>query len=88
MQIVVSDKLPLAEAIEKVNKLAQERQATAAPVGSPETQPGLGAPGMGMEQPGSLPPATAGPTAGPDATGGGAPAAPPELEALLAQLGA
>jgi hypothetical protein len=88
MQIVVSDKLPLAEAIEKVNKLAQERQATAAPVGSPETQPGLGAPGMGMEQPGSLPPATAGPTAGPAATGGGAPAAPPELEALLAQLGA
>lgn len=88
MQIVVSDKLPLAEAIEKVNKMAQERQATPAPVGSPETQPGLGAPGMGMEQPGSLPPATAGPTAGPEATGGGAPAAPPELEALLAQLGA
>ena len=88
MNIVLTDKLPLAEAIEKVNKMAQERQATAAPVGSPETQPGLGAPGMGMEQPGSLPPATAGPTAGPAATGGGAPAAPPELEALLAQLGA
>ena len=88
MNIVLTDKLPLAEAIEKVNKMAQERQATAAPVGSPETQPGLGAPGMGMEQPGSLPPATAGPTAGPAATGG-APAAPaPDLEALLAQLGA
>jgi hypothetical protein len=86
MQIVLTDKLPLAEAIEKVNKLAQERQATAAPMGSPETQPGLGAPGMGMEQPGSLPPATAGPTAGPDATGGGAPA--PDLQSLLAQLGA
>jgi len=86
MQIVVSDKLPLAEAIEKVNKMAQERQATAAPMGSPETQPGLSAPGMGMEQPGSLPPATAGPTAGPAATGGGAPA--PDLKSLLAQLGA
>jgi hypothetical protein len=86
MSIVVSDKLPLAEAIEKVNKMAQERQATAAPMGSPETQPGLGAPGMGMEQPGSLPPATEGPTAGPAATGGGAPA--PDLQSLLAQLGA
>jgi hypothetical protein len=86
MQIVVSDKLPLAEAIEKVNKMAQERQATAAPMGSPETQPGLSAPGMGMEQPGSLPPATAGPTAGPAATSGGTPA--PDLKSLLAQLGA
>jgi hypothetical protein len=88
MSIVISDKLPLAEAIEKVNKMAQERQATAAPMGSPETQPGLSAPGMGMEQPGSLPPAMAGPTSGPDATGGGAAAPTPDLEALLAQLGA
>lgn len=88
MNLILTDKLPLAEAIEKVNKLAQERQATAAPIGSPQTQPGLGAPGMGMEQPGSLPPATTGPTAGPDATGG-APAAPaPDLQSLLAQLGA
>jgi hypothetical protein len=39
-----------------------------------------------MEQPGSLPPATTGPTAGPDATNGGAPT--PDLQALLAQLGA
>lgn len=88
MNIVLTDKLPLAEAIEKVNKMAQERQATAAPMGSPETQPGLGAPGMGMEQPGSLPPATEGPTAGPAATGGAAPAGPPDLQSLLAQLGA
>jgi hypothetical protein len=36
-----------------------------------------------MEQPGSLPPAQAGPTAGP---AGSAPA--PDLQALLAQLGA
>jgi hypothetical protein len=49
----------------------------------------LGAPGMGMEQPGSLPPATEGPTAGPAATGGGAPqTGPPDLQSLLAQLGA
>jgi len=91
MNIVISDKLPLAEAIEKVNKEAQARQATAAPIGSPETQPGLGAPGMGMEQPGSLPPSPDGPTAGPAATGGGIPAgggAPADLQSLLAQLGA
>jgi hypothetical protein len=88
MNMILTDKLPLAEAIEKVNKLAQERQATPAPMGSPETQPGLGAPGMGMEQPGSLPPATEGPTAGPEATGGAAPAGPPDLQSLLAQLGA
>jgi len=86
MQLVLTDKLSLADAIEKANKDAQERQATAAPIGSPQTQPGLGAPGMGMEQPGSLPPAQAGPTAGPAATGGGAPA--PDLQSLLAQLGA
>jgi hypothetical protein len=86
MQLVLTDKLSLADAIEKTNKLAQERQATAAPIGSPQTQPGLSMPGMGMEQPGSLPPEMAGPTAGPAATGGGAPA--PDLQALLAQLGA
>jgi hypothetical protein len=85
MNIVLTDKLPLAEAIEKVNKMAQERQATAAQMGSPETQPGLGAPGMGMEQPGSLPPATEGPTAGPEGAGG---APTPDLQSLLAQLGA
>lgn len=83
MTTVLTDKLPLAEAIEKVNKKAQERQATAAALGSPETQPGLGAPGMGMEQPGTLPPAPAGPTAGP---AGSAPT--PDLQALLASLGA
>lgn len=87
MQMVVTGKANLADAVDKVNKAAQERQATAAPVGSPETQPGLGAPGMGMEQPGTLPPASAGPTAGPAATGGTTPAAPPNFEALLAQLG-
>lgn len=83
MQLVLTDKMSLADAIEKANKDAQERQATAAPIGSPETQPGLSMPGMGMEQPGTLPPAQAGPTAGP---AGSAPT--PDLQALLAQLGA
>lgn len=82
MNMVLQDKASLADAIEKVNRQAQERQATAAPVGSPETQAGLGAPGMGMEQPAGLPPATEGATAGP---AGSAPA--PDLNALLAQLG-
>ena len=48
---VRSDKLSLAEAITKVHEEAQKRQATIAPQGAPETQPGLGAPGMGAEQP-------------------------------------
>lgn len=82
MNLVLTDKASLPDAIEKVNRMAQERQATAAPVGSPETQAGLGAPGMGMEQPGTLPPATEGPTAGP---AGATPA--PDLQTLLSQLG-
>lgn len=83
MTMVVTDRASLAEAIDKVHKKAQERQATAAPIGSPEAQPGLAMPGMGAEQPGTLPPATSGPTAG--AAGS---AAPPDLAALLAGLGA
>ena len=82
MNIVLTDKASLAEAVEKVNKMAQERQATPAPVGSPETQPGLSMPGMGQEQPAGLPPATTGPTAGP---AGSAPT--PDLNTLLASLG-
>lgn len=81
MNLVLTNKMDLAEAVEKVNREAQERQATAAPMGSPETMPGLGAPGMGMEQPAGLPPAT------PEqaATAGAGPE--PDLNALLAQLG-
>lgn len=41
----------LYQAIERTQKRAQERQATEAPPGSPETQPGLSAPGTGQEQP-------------------------------------
>jgi hypothetical protein len=48
----------LSQAIMAAQRRAQERQAAMAPPQSPETMPGLSAPGMGMEQP------TAGP-AGP-----------------------
>ena len=55
---VSSNKMSLPEAIMSAQKRAQARQAAMAPVGAPETQPGLSMPGMGMEQP-------AGPPAGP-----------------------
>lgn len=51
MDLVAQDKIELVEAIQAAQKAAQERQATAAPVGAPETQPGLGPPGQGAEQP-------------------------------------
>ena len=47
---VASNKMSLSEAIMAAQKRAQERQAAMAPVGAPETMPGLSAPGMGMEQ--------------------------------------
>ena len=53
--MVASDKATLAEAITKVHEAAQKRQATMAPAGAPETMPGLGAPGMGAEQPSPQP---------------------------------
>ena len=46
---VQSNKMSLSEAIMSAQKRAQARQAAAAPQGSPETMPGLSAPGMGME---------------------------------------
>ena len=75
MQLVISDKMPLAEAVDAVHREAQERQATPAPAGAPETMPGLAVPAMGAEQPGTLPAES--------------PAAPgqPSMEDLLAQLG-
>lgn len=51
MMKVATDRLELAEAVQKVQEAAQKRQATAAPPGSPETMPGLAQPGMGAEQP-------------------------------------
>lgn len=75
MQLVVSDKMSLAEAVDEVHRKAQERQATPAPVGSAATMPGLAQPEMGAEQPGTLPAQS--------------PAAPgqPNMMDLLAQLG-
>jgi len=46
---VASNKMSLSEAIMAAQKRAQERQAAQVPAGSPEAQPGLSAPGMGME---------------------------------------
>lgn len=54
---VQSNKMSLPEAIMAAQKRAQERQATPAEVGSPETMPGLAMPGMGAEQPAAAPPA-------------------------------
>ena len=53
--MVASDKASLAEAVTKIHEAAQKRQATPAPTGAPETMPGLGAPGMGAEQPQAQP---------------------------------
>lgn len=68
---VQSNKMTLAQAIEAAQKRAQERQATPAPSGAPETMPGLAMPGMGAEQP----------PAAPSGLGG-----PPPLDELLAGL--
>jgi hypothetical protein len=48
---VASNAMSLPAAIQAAQKRAQERQATPAPVGAPETMPGLAMPGMGAEQP-------------------------------------
>lgn len=48
---VGSNRMTLAEAIQAAQKRAQERQATPAPQGAPETMPGLSPAGVGMEQP-------------------------------------
>lgn len=51
IELVRADKAELFEAVRKVQEEAQQRQATPAPEGAPETQPGLAQPGMGAEQP-------------------------------------
>ena len=56
MDLVRSNKMDLADAIVKVQKEAQERQAELVPPGSPEAQPGLSMPGMGAEAPEEAPP--------------------------------
>ena len=49
MELVAHDKKELAEAVEQVQREAQERQAEQVPAMSPEAQPGLALPGMGAE---------------------------------------
>lgn len=57
MELVSTDKMELAQAVQQVQREAQERQAaidaqgnpTPTVPGSPETQPGLAGPGMGAE---------------------------------------
>ena len=71
MELVKNDKMELAEAVEKVQREAQERQAEVMPAGSPETMPGLAAPGMGAEAMAAMPPE---------------PATPQSLEELVAAL--
>ena len=50
----------LFKAIEEVDQEAQERQASEAPPGAPETMPGLAMPGMGAEVPEAVPEPQAG----------------------------
>ena len=49
MDLVKHDKQELAEAVETVQREAQERQAEIVPPEAPEAQPGLALPGMGAE---------------------------------------
>jgi hypothetical protein len=50
-RLVMEQDVTLYEAVERTNTRAQERQAMAMPMGSPETMPGLAMPGMGAEAP-------------------------------------
>lgn len=78
---VATNRMTLPQAIQAAQKRAQERQATPAPEGAPETMPGLSPMGVGMEQP------MAAPTGPPSIEallaqlggGGGAPAMAPPL---------
>jgi hypothetical protein len=54
-KLTVVENVPLYEAVARTQRRAQERQATPAAAGAPETMPGLAAPGMGAEQPGGQP---------------------------------
>jgi hypothetical protein len=91
---VQSNKMNLSQAIMAAQKRAQERQAAQVPAGSPEAQPGLSMPGMGMEA--GMGAAPAGPPQLGDLLGrlgGGAgasaqPQSPGGVMALANQLGA
>ena len=54
-EMIEDGSMTLINAIIKGQAEAQKRQATVAPAGAPETQPGLGAPGQGVEQPTAAP---------------------------------
>jgi len=56
MELVKNNDMELAEAIDKVQKEAQERQATLVEEMAPEAQPGLAMPGVGAESPVAAPP--------------------------------
>lgn len=51
VKLVAEQDASLYDAVERTNLRAQERQAMAMPMGSPETMPGLAMPGMGAEAP-------------------------------------
>jgi hypothetical protein len=71
-KLVVSEDVPLFEAVRRTDQRARDRQAAMAEAGSPETMPGLAMPGMGAEM-----------QAAPPMGAGG----PPPIGDLLAQLG-
>ena len=57
IELVNTFRKSLIQAVTQANREAQEREATEAPQGAPETQPGLSMPDIGAEQPegGQLP---------------------------------
>lgn len=75
-KLVVEQNVSLYEAVRMTDERARERQAAEAPQGTPQTMPGLAMPGMGAEMQAAAPPEAQ-----------AAPAGPPGIEALLAQLG-
>ena len=71
MDLVANNQLELAQAVERVQKEAQERQAQQVDAAAPEAQPGLAMPGMGAEARSVMAPPNE---------------APPEMAQLLAGL--
>ena len=82
---VSSNKMTLAQAIQAAQKRAQERQATPAPQGAPETMPGLSPAGVGMEQPmeAPAPGGIEGLLAQLGGGGGGMPAPAPSMQGMI-----
>ena len=55
MELVRNDQVDLAEAVGRVQREAQERQAQPVEPGAPEAQPGIAQPGAGAEAGGGAP---------------------------------